>query len=75
MREYSPFSTSISIRGREAQRLYQAIDGRRSLAELAASTRLNTNDMEKALHSLVTQNVVQVCNKAGQPIEDPWLRE
>ncbi len=74
MRQYSPFSRVTHIPDREAQRLYQAIDGRRSLAELAVSTRLNTSDMEKALQLLVAQKLVQVCNKAGQPVEGPWLR-
>ena len=54
MREYSPFSTSVPIRGREAQRLYLAIDGRKSLAELALLTKLN-------LHLLVEQDLIQVC--------------
>jgi hypothetical protein len=75
LREYSPFSRATPIQSREAQRLYQAIDGRRNLAELAAFTRLNTRGLEKALHLLVTQNLVQVCNKTGQAIEGPWLRE
>jgi len=63
------------MRSREAQRLYQAIDGRKSLAELAALTHLNTKDVEKALHQLVTQNLVQVCDKSGHPIDGPWLLE
>jgi DNA-binding transcriptional regulator YhcF (GntR family) len=63
------------MRSREAQRLYQAIDGRKSLAELATLTELNTKDIEKALHQLVTQNLVQVCNKTGQPIDGPWSLE
>jgi hypothetical protein len=75
MREYSPFSRVTHISNREARGLYQAIDGRRNLAELASITRLNTSDTEKALQLLVTQNLVQVCNKAGQPIEGPWLLE
>jgi len=75
MREYSPFSRPAPMRSREAQRLYQAIDGRRSLAELAILTQLNTKDIEKALHQLVTQNLVQVCNKTDQPIEGPWFLE
>ena len=63
MREYSPFSRPAPMRSREAQRLYQAIDGHKSLAELATLTQLNTKDLEKALHQLVTQNLVQVCDK------------
>ncbi len=73
MREYSPFARPAPMRSREAQRLYQAIDGHKSLAELATLTQLNTKDLEKALHQLVTQNVVQVCNKTGQPIDGPWF--
>ena len=75
MREFSPFARSAPMRSREAQRLYQAIDGRKSLAELATLTQLNTKDIEKALHQLVTQNLVQVCNKTGQPIDGPWFLE
>ena len=73
MREYSPFSTSTPIRGKEAQRLYQAIDGHKSLAELARLTKLDTQNMETALRLLVTQNLIQVCDKTGQPINGPWL--
>ncbi len=75
MREYSPFSRPAPMQSREAQRLYQAIDGRKSLAELAILTQLNTKDIEKALHQLVTQNLVQVCNISGQPIDGPWFLE
>ena len=75
MREYSPFSTSVPIRGREAQRLYLAIDGRKSLAELALLTKLNTKDMETVLHLLVEQNLIQVCDKVGQLINGPWFLE
>ena len=75
MREYSPFSISVHIRGREAQRLNKAIDGRKSLAELAAITTLNAKDIETALRLLVEQNQIQVCDKAGQPINGPWLLE
>jgi hypothetical protein len=75
MREYSPFSTSVPIRGREAQRLYLAIDGRKSLAELALLTKLNAKEMETALRLLVEQNLIQVCDKVGQPINGPWFLE
>ena len=75
MREYSPFSRVAPIRGREAQRLYLAVDGRKSLTELAALTQLNAKDMETALSQLVAQNQIQVCDRAGQPINGPWLLE
>lgn len=75
MRAHSPFTRASPIREREAQRLYMAIDGRKSLAELAAVTQLNVKDMEKVLRQLVAQNQIQVCDKAGQPINGPWLLE
>ena len=75
MRAYSPFTRAAPISNREAQRLYLAIDGRKSLAELAALTQLNAKEMESALRQLVAQNQIQVCDKAGLPINGPWLLE
>ena len=75
MRAHSPFTRAAPIQEQEAQRLYKAIDGRKSLVELAILTQLNTKDVEKALHQLVTQNLVQVCNKTGQLIDGLWFLE
>jgi hypothetical protein len=75
MRANSPFTRTAPILEREAQRLYKAIDGRKSLVELAALTQLNAKDIESALRQLVAQNQIQVCDEAGLAIDGPWLLE
>ena len=73
MRAHSPFTSAATIPEGEARRLYLAIDGRKSVAELASITHLKMNEMVAALRILLAQKHIQVCDQVGQPIDGSWV--
>jgi hypothetical protein len=75
MRSRSPFTSTPVIPGREARRLYLAIDDRKNLIGLTSITQMNTKDMYMALRILLTQNYIQLYTEAGQLIDSSWFLE
>jgi hypothetical protein len=73
MRAHSPFTGAATIPEGETRRLYLAIDGRKSVAELASITHLMMNEMVAALRILLAQKHIQICDQVGQPIDDSWV--
>ena len=73
MRAHSPFTSAATIPEGEARRLYLAIDGRKSVTELASITHLNVKEMDTALRILLAQKHIQVCDQVGQPIDSSWF--
>src|SRR5207248_3225946 len=69
MRTSSPFSRSASIGDEQAYQLYAAIDGRRTLGELATVTGLETKAVAKALRVLHKENCIRMYDVAGQLVE------
>ena len=69
MRTSSPFARSASIGDERAYQLYSAIDGRRTLAQLATMTGLETQAVTKALRVLHKENCIRMYDSAGQLVE------
>ncbi len=69
MRSRSPFTGAVIIPESEARRLYLAIDGRKTVAELAYTTQLSMKDIYAALNVLLTKKHIQLCDQANQPID------
>ncbi len=69
MRTSSPFARSTVTGDEQARRLYVAIDGRRTIAELAAMTGLETKDVSKVLPMLLQEHCIELYDSAGQFVE------
>lgn len=71
MRTSSPFSRVPVIGDEQAHRLYTAIDGRKTLAELASVTGLENKALARATRVLLKENCIQIFDAAGQIVERP----
>ena len=69
MRSSSPFARSTAIKDELARLLYGAIDGRKTVAELAAATGLETRDVFRGLRILLQIHCIDLHDSAGQPVE------
>lgn len=72
MKADNPFAVaapSPAIKDRNALRLYQAIDGKRTVADLAAMTRLREKDVTFALQVLLKQKLIQLFTAEGQMLD------
>jgi len=69
MKSSNPLAGSDIISDKRARRLYVAIDGRKSLEELSATTHMNTKEVNAALQILLTQHRVQLYDSEGQRVD------
>ena len=69
----NPFASALVIPEKNARRLYSAIDGQKSIVELAQITHLDTQDMIDALLYLVQQRQIRFQDLEGNPIESSLL--
>ena len=69
MRTSNPFACTPVIRDKQARQLYDAIDGRRTLAELATATGLEDKAVTSALRVLLKEHCVRIYDSSGQPVE------
>ena len=69
MRNSSPFARSIITGDERARRLYMAIDGRKTVNELAAMTGLETQDISRALRVLLLEHYIELYDPTGQLVE------
>ena len=56
-----------------ASQLYAAIDGRKTIAELATVTELEIKEILRALDVLLKENSIQIYNLTGQLVENTQL--
>jgi twitching motility two-component system response regulator PilH len=69
MRTSSPFARTPAIADDQAHQLYAAIDGRRTLAELAAVTGLEAKTVTGAIRALLKEDRIRMYDSAGQLVE------
>jgi CheY-like chemotaxis protein len=69
MRTRTPFALAPIIQEKQTRRLYAAIDGRRTLAELAAMIGLETSTVADTLRTLLKKNCIQMYDSAGKLVE------
>jgi DNA-binding response OmpR family regulator len=70
MRTRNPFALSPVIEDRQARQLYAAIDGRRTLTELAALIGLEVKAVTRPLRLLLKECCIQIYDAAGQLVEE-----
>jgi DNA-binding response OmpR family regulator len=73
MRMSSPFVNTPMLKDEEARRLYSAIDGKKTVIELAIVTGLEPKEIFKLLRMLLSEKHIEVYDSAGQPVEDTLL--
>ncbi len=71
MRTNSPFTRVPIIEDEQAHKLYTAIDGRKTLAELSTVTGLENNALTRATRVLIKEKRIQIYDGAGQLVEQP----
>jgi len=67
----NPFARTSAIRDKQARRLYAAIDGRKTVIELASVMGLETEDVSSTLRTLLQEHYIQIYTLAGQFVEHP----
>ncbi|MBV9230175.1 MAG: response regulator [Chloroflexi bacterium] len=69
MRTSSPFARLAVGGDEQTRRLYAAIDGKRTITELAVITGLETREAFRTLCVLLRENYIQIYNSSGQLVE------
>ena len=69
MRTSSPFARTPAIEDEQTHRLYTAIDGRRTLADLAAVTGLEAKTITGAIRALLKEDHIRMYDAEGQLVE------
>lgn len=73
LRSQNPFAAAtpkIAINDRQALRFYQAIDGKRTVFEIATSVKLQGKDLASTLRLLLTQKHIQLRDARGRSIDE-----
>jgi twitching motility two-component system response regulator PilH len=73
MASVNPFSGAQVIADKEARRLYAAIDGRKTLEDLAQALNLKQKGLVKALRLLFTEKRIHLVSADGQVDDGAWL--
>ncbi|HLZ59406.1 MAG TPA: response regulator [Ktedonosporobacter sp.] len=69
MRGRSPFASVPTIRDEEARQLYESIDGKRTVSEIATMTGLDAKETSRAVVMLLKNKLIQMYNADGVAVE------
>jgi hypothetical protein len=69
MRSSNPFASAAAISDKRAQAFLSAIDGSKTVAEIAALKRMDGKDMVAALRLLLQQERIQLYTPEGQTVD------
>jgi DNA-binding response OmpR family regulator len=73
MRTTSPFARSTVLVDEQTRRLYSAIDGRKTITELAAITESETSETFRVLGVLLRENSIQIYDSAGGLVDNDFF--
>jgi len=65
----NPFSSALILPNKKTRQMYNLIDSKKNIAELALSTRTSQKEVLETLHVLVSQGHVLLCEPGGNPVE------
>ena len=65
----NPFASPVTISDKQALRLYEAIDNRKTVAELCSSTGMTINEAYTALQLLFTSQYIEIYTLEGLPAD------
>ena len=69
MQADNPFASAVAIRDKQARQVYFAINGKKSIADLMDSLRLNQQELSSALRFLLRQKYIQLHEPSGKPVD------
>jgi hypothetical protein len=70
----NPFTSATVISDKNARRLHAAIDGHSNITDLCNITKMNMRDIYVALHKLLDQQRIELCDPDGRPVDLPAFR-
>ena len=73
MRSSSPFSSAAPIANKVALTFYGAIDGTKTIAEIAATKKLSAKEITEAVRTLLQEKRMQLYTKEGQLVDSEML--
>jgi len=73
MRSSSPFSSTVSISNKIALTFYGAIDGHRTIVEIAATKKMRAKEITEAVQLLLQEKRIQLYTKEGQLVDSEVL--
>ena len=65
----NPFANPVNISDKQALRLYEAIDSRKTVAELCTSTGMTLKEVYTALQVLLTLQCIEIYTPEGWPVD------
>lgn len=69
----NPFSNAVAISDKQALRFYEAIDSRRSVAELCRSTGMSLKEAQQSLQNLLRLQQIEIYTPDGWPVDSTLL--
>jgi hypothetical protein len=73
MRSSSPFSNTVSISNKVALTFYGAIDGNRTIVEIAAAKKMSAREITAAVQILLQEKHIQLYTREGHPVDSEVL--
>jgi hypothetical protein len=71
LRAHNPFTATISEK--HASRFYQAVDERKTVAEIMTQTRLSAIEVVNAVRTLLAQQLIQLYDTTDKPVDSSRL--
>jgi hypothetical protein len=65
----NPFASSVTISDKQALRLYEAIDGYKTVAELCNAINMTLQEAQVALQVLASLQCIEMYTPGGQPVD------
>lgn len=69
----NPFASAPPLSDKQALRLYSAIDGRKTVAELCSSTGMTLREVRTVLQTLLTLQRIEIYTPDGRPVDGSLL--
>ena len=69
----NPFATSVTISDKQALRVYEAVDGRKSVAEVCSNTGMTLKEAQAALQTLLSLQCIEIYTPEGWPVDSSLL--
>lgn len=69
----NPFARPVAISDQQALRLYEAIDSRKTVAELCISADMTLNEAQTALQTLLSLQYIEIYTLEGWPVDATLL--
>ncbi len=69
----NPFARPVTTSDKQALRLYEAIDGRKTVAELCISTDMTLEEAQAALQTLLSLQYIEIYTLDGWPVDTTLL--